>query len=152
MNLDQSYSIRSKLNRQRNRSPRSLNPPSINFNHPMFSNAIRQLNRPLLRTTTRSLLTQSTPSKPVIKIVEVGPRDGLQNEKSILSASIKVDLIENLVKVGLMNVESGSFVAPKWVRSSVGLPRICSNTEMICLRYLKWLLQQKFISRPCCVN
>jgi isopropylmalate/homocitrate/citramalate synthase len=50
-----------------------------------------------------------------ITMVEVGPRDGLQNEKLILPASIKTQLIERLANTGIPVVESGSFVSPKWV-------------------------------------
>jgi len=50
-----------------------------------------------------------------VRIVEVGPRDGLQNESQIVPLAAKVGLIEALVAAGLKNVESGSFVSPKWV-------------------------------------
>lgn len=50
-----------------------------------------------------------------IRIVEVGPRDGLQNEKKSISLKTKIDLIERLAKSGVRNIEGGSFVAPKWV-------------------------------------
>ena len=50
-----------------------------------------------------------------VKIVEVGPRDGLQNEKIIISTEIKIELIERLADAGLKNIESASFVSPKWV-------------------------------------
>ena len=50
-----------------------------------------------------------------VKIVEVGPRDGLQNEKIIISTEIKIELIERLANAGLKNIESASFVSPKWV-------------------------------------
>ncbi|XVE60957.1 hypothetical protein DITRI_Ditri06bG0002500 [Diplodiscus trichospermus] len=50
-----------------------------------------------------------------VKIVEVGPRDGLQNEKEIVPTSIKVQLIKMLVSSGLTVVEATSFVSPKWV-------------------------------------
>ena len=50
-----------------------------------------------------------------VRIVEVGPRDGLQNESQIVPLAAKVGLIEALVAAGLNNVESGSFVSPKWV-------------------------------------
>lgn len=49
------------------------------------------------------------------KIVEVGPRDGLQNEKTILTTSDKVELIRRLSESGLKNIEATSFVSPKWV-------------------------------------
>ena len=50
-----------------------------------------------------------------IKIVEVGPRDGLQNEKQLVPTDVKVQLIEALAEAGLPAVESSSFVSPKWV-------------------------------------
>ncbi|KAL2456241.1 Hydroxymethylglutaryl-CoA lyase [Abeliophyllum distichum] len=50
-----------------------------------------------------------------VKIVEVGPRDGLQNEKGIVPTSVKVNLIRKLVSSGLPVVEATSFVSPKWV-------------------------------------
>jgi len=50
-----------------------------------------------------------------VTIVEVGPRDGLQNEKQKLSAATKIELIERLALCGLPVVEAGSFVSPKWV-------------------------------------
>jgi len=50
-----------------------------------------------------------------VKIVEVGPRDGLQNESATVAVEIKVQLIEMLVDAGLPVVESGAFVSPKWV-------------------------------------
>ena len=53
--------------------------------------------------------------KPRVKIVEVGPRDGLQNEGKIVPTAMKLDLIERLVKAGLKNIEATSFVSPKWV-------------------------------------
>ncbi len=50
-----------------------------------------------------------------VKIVEVGPRDGLQNEKLQISAEDKIALIEQLADAGVNYIESGSFVSPKWV-------------------------------------
>jgi hydroxymethylglutaryl-CoA lyase len=50
-----------------------------------------------------------------IRIVEVGPRDGLQNEKQIVPAATKVQLIEHLVEAGHSTVEATSFVSPKWI-------------------------------------
>lgn len=55
----------------------------------------------------------SLPGK--VRIVEVGPRDGLQNEKQAIPTSAKIQLIENLVDAGLTYIEAGSFVNPKWV-------------------------------------
>lgn len=50
-----------------------------------------------------------------VRIVEVGPRDGLQNEKQSIPTAAKIQLIENLVDAGLDYIEAGSFVNPKWV-------------------------------------
>lgn len=50
-----------------------------------------------------------------VRLVEVGPRDGLQNEKQAIPTAAKIQLIENLVDAGLTYIEAGSFVNPKWV-------------------------------------
>jgi len=50
-----------------------------------------------------------------VRIVEVGPRDGLQNEKQIIPTATKIELINQLSNAGLQYIEAGSFVNPKWV-------------------------------------
>ena len=50
-----------------------------------------------------------------VRIVEVGPRDGLQNEKTVVSVEVRVALINALTAAGLRSIECGSFVSPKWV-------------------------------------
>ena len=50
-----------------------------------------------------------------VKIVEVGPRDGLQNEKQVVPTAIKIDLINRLADAGIRVIEATSFVSPKWV-------------------------------------
>ncbi|MDR5848932.1 hydroxymethylglutaryl-CoA lyase [Caballeronia sp. LZ003] len=50
-----------------------------------------------------------------VRIVEVGPRDGLQSEPSPVSATVKAELIERLIDAGVRYVEAASFVSPKWV-------------------------------------
>lgn len=55
------------------------------------------------------------PTGAFVKVVEVGPRDGLQNEKKILPTDVKIDLINRLSDAGLPVVECTSFVSPKWV-------------------------------------
>ncbi len=52
---------------------------------------------------------------PRVRMVEVGPRDGLQNEPKPVDLATKIELIERLAACGLTVVESGSFVSPKWV-------------------------------------
>ncbi|XP_054743202.1 hydroxymethylglutaryl-CoA lyase, mitochondrial [Anastrepha obliqua] len=64
-----------------------------------------------------------TPS--AVRIVEVGPRDGLQNEPKILPAAIKISLIDQLSDTGLQTIEATSFVSPKWV------PQMGDNTEVL---------------------
>ncbi len=55
----------------------------------------------------------SIPDK--VKIVEVGPRDGLQNEPAVIPTEVKIELIERLAAAGLPVVEATAFVSPKWV-------------------------------------
>jgi len=69
-----------------------------------------------------SELNQNLPTE--VKIVEVGPRDGLQNEKMLISAKDKVDLINQLSNAGVSYIESGSFVSAKWV------PQMSTSTEV----------------------
>ena len=54
-----------------------------------------------------------TPNR--VRIVEVGARDGLQNEKAIVPAAVKIELIDRLTDTGLQTIEATSFVSPKWV-------------------------------------
>ena len=66
-----------------------------------------------------------------VRIVEVGPRDGLQNEKKTVGTNTKIQLISQLASAGLTNIEAGSFVSPKWVpqmASSGEVFNIISNT------------------------
>lgn len=60
-----------------------------------------------------------------VKIVEVGPRDGLQNEKETIPADIKVELVDRLTRAGFPNIEAASFVSPKWV------PQMASSAEVM---------------------
>lgn len=59
-----------------------------------------------------------------VKIVEVGPRDGLQNESTAVPVEVKLELIHKLEQAGLSVIEAGSFVSPKWV------PQMASSTEV----------------------
>jgi hydroxymethylglutaryl-CoA lyase len=69
-----------------------------------------------------SLANNTLPKK--VKIVEVGPRDGLQNEKQQISADDKIALINLLSDAGVTYIESGSFVSPKWV------PQMATSTDV----------------------
>ncbi|WP_272868125.1 hydroxymethylglutaryl-CoA lyase [Stutzerimonas stutzeri] len=55
-----------------------------------------------------------------VRLVEVGPRDGLQNEKQPISVADKVRLVDDLTAAGLRYIEVGSFVSPKWVPQMAG--------------------------------
>src|SRR5688572_2969031 len=60
-----------------------------------------------------------------VRIGEAGARDGLQNEKQVVPAAVKVELIERLADAGLTDIEAGSFVSPKWV------PQMADSDEVI---------------------
>ena len=60
-----------------------------------------------------------------VKIVEVGPRDGLQNEKAVVSVATKVELCDRLSAAGVPNLEAASFVSPKWV------PQMATSGEVM---------------------
>jgi len=60
-----------------------------------------------------------------VKIVEVGPRDGLQNEKEAVSAAVKIELVDRLSRAGFANIEAAAFVSPKWV------PQMATSGEVM---------------------
>ena len=62
-----------------------------------------------------------------IRIVEVGPRDGLQNEAQPLSPQERVDLIQQLAAAGLKDIEAGSFVSPRWVPQMAGSDEVLES-------------------------
>jgi hydroxymethylglutaryl-CoA lyase len=63
--------------------------------------------------------------KSSARIVEVGPRDGLQNEPGSVPTSVKIELIERLADAGLAAVEATAFVSPKWI------PQMADHTEVL---------------------
>ena len=72
-----------------------------------------------------------------VKIVEVGPRDGLQNEKTISPTDIKVSFINQLSETGLSVIEVTSFVSPKWI------PQLADHSELF-----KMINKKNTISYP----
>ncbi len=60
-----------------------------------------------------------------VRIVEVGPRDGLQNEKQIVPTDIKIEFIRRLAEAGLKTIEATAFVSPKWV------PQMADHAEVL---------------------
>lgn len=106
---------------------------------------LRQFNKSLIQSTlstsTRCFASlASTPfptSKQRVKIIEVSPRDGLQNEKTPLTYTTKVELIRRLGEAGANCIESGAFVSPKWV------PQVRSQTIVL-------LFFPNYPARFCC--
>ena len=60
-----------------------------------------------------------------VKLVDVGPRDGLQNEKQPVPAAVKIELVRRLQAAGLTEIEVTSFVSPTWV------PQMADNAEVM---------------------
>ncbi|HWT71760.1 MAG TPA: hydroxymethylglutaryl-CoA lyase, partial [Oxalicibacterium sp.] len=60
-----------------------------------------------------------------VKIVEVGPRDGLQNEPQTIPPEVKITLVDRLSQAGFVNIEAASFVSPKWV------PQMATSSEVM---------------------
>ncbi|MDB6146171.1 MAG: Hydroxymethylglutaryl-CoA lyase [Pseudomonas sp.] len=64
-----------------------------------------------------------------VRLVEVGPRDGLQNEAQPVSVAAKVQLIDELSAAGLSYIEAGSFVSPKWVPQMAGSAEVFAQIQ-----------------------
>ena len=60
-----------------------------------------------------------------VYLIEVGPRDGLQNEKSPITTDQRIELCDRLTDAGFPNIEAGSFVSPKWV------PQMSDSSELM---------------------
>ncbi|XP_066231513.1 hydroxymethylglutaryl-CoA lyase, mitochondrial [Saccopteryx leptura] len=76
-----------------------------------------------IRAVGTSSVSSTLPKQ--VKIVEVGPRDGLQNEKNIVPTAVKIRMIDMLSEAGLPVIEATSFVAPKWV------PQLADHAEVL---------------------
>ncbi|OAV91664.1 hypothetical protein PTTG_12391 [Puccinia triticina 1-1 BBBD Race 1] len=86
----------------------------------------------------------SKPRRPV-RVMEVSPRDGLQNESQILPTELKVTLIEKLIGINLQSIEVGSFVSPKWV------PQMASTSDVITHPSLKNARRLTTVSFSCLI-
>ncbi|CAF4790677.1 unnamed protein product [Pieris macdunnoughi] len=80
-----------------------------------------------IKTSKRTITT----SVPEIRIYEVGPRDGLQNETKFVPTEVKVELIHKLASSGLKNIESASFVSPKWIKQMSDGVHVMTNIKKI---------------------
>lgn len=88
---------------------------SIHALRPIHRNIVQKSRFASSTAPKRISQTLPTTVPNFVRIVEVGPRDGLQNEKSMVSAATKLALIDKLYKAGLRSIEAGAFVSPKWV-------------------------------------
>ncbi|KAJ5735018.1 uncharacterized protein N7483_000143 [Penicillium malachiteum] len=75
----------------------------------------------------RQFATESRLASDHVRIVEVGPRDGLQNEKKSISKDTKLELIKKLAGTGVTTIEAGSFVPAKWVPQMASTSEICEQ-------------------------
>ncbi|KAH7046565.1 hydroxymethylglutaryl-CoA lyase [Macrophomina phaseolina] len=85
--------------------------------------ACQKLARPAVAHVKHRCL--STPASDFVRIVEVGPRDGLQNEKTSIPVNTKIDFVSRLATTGLGVIEAGSFVSPKWT------PQMANSSEIL---------------------
>ncbi|KAK5009965.1 hypothetical protein LTR16_005267 [Cryomyces antarcticus] len=77
------------------------------------------------RLCQRAFATTARRQAELIRIVEVGPRDGLQNEKTSIPVETKIELVNRLAKTGLRTIEAGSFVHPRWV------PQMANSSKIL---------------------
>lgn len=78
----------------------------------MNQQILKSINLLVRNSMQRNISTAATQ----IRIYEVGPRDGLQNESKFVPTDIKIELINKLAAAGIRDIESASFVSPKWVK------------------------------------
>lgn len=80
---------------------------------------LKQASRTILSTSSqvnaRCFARSASTSSNFVKIVDVSPRDGLQNEKTPVSTELKLELIDRLTKANVPSIEATAFVSPKWV-------------------------------------
>ena len=84
-----------------------------------------KVSRPVLSGVLTSPMRRFCSRVDRVRIVEVGPRDGLQNEKTIVPTHTKIEFIDRLAAAGLSHVEATSFVSPKWV------PQMADHKEVL---------------------
>lgn len=72
-------------------------------------------------------MTSSIPSR--VRLIDVGPRDGLQNEKTPVATKTKVELIRRLGAAGLKSIEATAFVSPKWVPQMAGSAEVFAQIQ-----------------------
>jgi hydroxymethylglutaryl-CoA lyase len=78
-----------------------------------------------------ALTAVSEPRPAEVFITEVGPRDGLQNEKQFIEHSLKIGLVDRLSKAGCFQIEVGSFVSPKWTPQMAGSEAVFAGMKRL---------------------
>lgn len=80
-----------------------------------------------------------------VNIIEMGPRDGLQNERNAIPLATKLELIDRLAQTGIRTIEAGSFVSPKWV------PQVCTSHHQHWrpLTEYRWQTPQRYYKEYC---
>ena len=66
-----------------------------------------------------------------VKLIDVGPRDGLQNEKSPVPADVKIELVQRLQAAGLKEIEVTSYVSPKWVPQMADAAQVMAGIQRL---------------------
>ena len=116
-------------------------------------NRISSAAAPVAATTRRQLCrgfaTTTNLNADFVRIVEVGPRDGLQNEKGTIPLSTKLELIRRLAQTGVTHLEAGSFVPAKWVpqvrryTDFLAQPLLCPRMVLL-LILSRWPVRMKY--------
>jgi hydroxymethylglutaryl-CoA lyase len=92
----------------------------------LFRNRLAHHLRPAGRRSF-SISPRSSVANDHVRIVEVGPRDGLQNEKTSIPVETKIELVRRLAATGIETIEAGSFVHPKWVPQMAASDQVLSS-------------------------
>jgi isopropylmalate/homocitrate/citramalate synthase len=74
-------------------------------------------------------MTLNTPAS--VRMVEVGPRDGLQNEDRMVPLATKIELVNRLSRAGIKTIETGSFVSPKWIPQMADSAQVFQQIERL---------------------
>lgn len=93
---------------------------------PLFRHRLAHLLRPAGRRSF-SISPRTSVANDHVRIVEVGPRDGLQNEKTSIPVETKIELVRRLAATGIETIEAGSFVHPKWVPQMAASDKVLSS-------------------------
>ena len=93
-----------------------------------------------LSSKVRQQLRDLSSNEPAVRILEVGPRDGLQNIKTSVPTALKIELIQRLAAAGLRNIEATSYVSPKWV------PQLADGAEVF--NQVSPLIEQRQLRLP----